>query len=99
MVTVVLNSDTDGNLKIGPSEIQDLCTRLGRETRFSFNEERFLYTLGGGKSEIPVQKIMDVIRNLKNQDLTASERIFTLASTGTGRLSLTMPTVQTTKRK
>lgn len=78
MITTVLSADTDGDLKIGPSEIQDLCTRLGREKQFKFNKDKFLKILGGGKKEVPVEQVMKVIKNLKNQDLPISERIFTI---------------------
>jgi len=84
LVTTVLRTDKDSDLKIGPAELKKLMLRLESFETFSFNQAKFKEIIGEG--EVPVEKIMKVIRNLKaGDDLPEGEKVFTIIA----RASLT----------
>lgn len=76
MITTVLRSDNDGDLHIGPGELEELMIRLEAPGTYTFHRDRFLKILGTEK-DIPVERIVKVIRNLKDETLPPSQRIFT----------------------
>ena len=52
--------------------------RLEAPGTYTFHRDRFLRILGGGKQDdIPIERIVKAIRNLKDDTLPQSQRIFT----------------------
>ena len=53
--------------------------RLDNQNGFEFHKDRFMDALGGNPDEsVPVEKIMAVIRNLKDDSLDETSNIFVL---------------------
>lgn len=79
LITTVLRTDRDLDLKIGPRELRNLMIRLDNQNGFEFHKDRFMDALGGNPDEsVPVEKIMAVIRNLKDDSLDETSNIFVL---------------------
>ena len=78
MVTTVLRTDRNLDLKIGSGELRQLMIRLKNTPGFEFHEENFKKLLGNTDEPVPVEKIMKVIRNLKDDNVPEAESIFTI---------------------
>lgn len=78
MITTVIRTDRDLDLKIGPTELKRLMMRLDQKPGFDFNEDKFISLLGDTSQPVPMEKIMDVIRNLKNPRLKKEDSVFVL---------------------
>lgn len=74
----MLRTDKDLDLMIGPVELRNLMTRLEHQPGFDFHQDRFLKMLGDVSQPVPIEKIMEVIRNLKDDSIPESENVFTL---------------------
>uniref|UniRef100_A0A7S3Q177 Uncharacterized protein n=1 Tax=Chaetoceros debilis TaxID=122233 RepID=A0A7S3Q177_9STRA len=79
LITTVLRSDHDYDLKIGPSELNTLMLRLqSQDHDFEFNRENFLKIVGNAQQPVPIEKIMQVIRNLKDDSMPAKMNVFNI---------------------
>lgn len=78
MVTTVLRTDRNLDLKIGPTELRNLMIRLDNTPGFDFHKDNFLKLLGNTDEPVPVEKIMKVIRNLKDDNVPEAENVFTI---------------------
>jgi len=78
MITTVIRTDRDLDLKIGPMELKRLMMRLDQKPGFDFNEDKFVSLLGDTSQPVPIERIMDVIRNLKNPGLKKEDSVFVL---------------------
>ena len=79
IITTVIRTDRDLDLKIGPIELKRLMSRLNASPGFDFHEDRFLKTLGETNDEpVSIVRIMKVIRNLKDDSIPEDENIFVL---------------------
>jgi hypothetical protein len=78
LITTVIRTDRDLDLKIGPHELRNLMSRLQVQPGFDFHEDRFLAMLGNTDEPVPIEKIMDVVRNLKCDEIPEEENIFTM---------------------
>lgn len=78
LITTVLRTDRDGDLKLNPIELRQLMLRLSNQDRFSFHRDRFENIVGDITEPVPVDKIMQVIRNLKDDTLTEDENVFSI---------------------
>lgn len=78
LITTVLRTDRDGDLKLNPIELKQLILRLSHQPRFAFHKDRFLKIVGDINEPVPVEKIMQVIRNLKDDSLSEDENIFNI---------------------
>ena len=54
--------------------------RLEHQSGFDFHREPFLKMLGNTKEPIAIERIMDVIRNLKDDSVPEAQNIFTIHS-------------------
>jgi hypothetical protein len=80
LITTVLRSDKDKDLHIGETELNELMLRLDAQPGFMFQKKRFLSVLGDTSKPISVTKVMQVIRNLKDPNLSAHEKVFVINS-------------------
>lgn len=78
MITTVIRTDRDGDLKIGPIELKKLMSRLHAKPGFDFNEARFLALLGNTDEPVKIESIMKVIRNLKDDTVAEGECVFVM---------------------
>lgn len=78
LITTVLRTDRDLDLKIGPRELKNLMLRLDHSAGFDFHQENFLNLLGNTNEPVPIEKIMGVIRNLKDDSVPESMNVFTV---------------------
>ena len=78
MVTTVLRTDRNLDLMIGPIELRNLMVRLDNTPGFDFHQDNFLKLLGNTDEPVPVEKIMKVIRNLKDDSVPEEENVFTI---------------------
>ena len=74
LLQVVIRSDKDENLTIEEHEIGDLINRIKGINGVEVNEARFrdAITSSGGS----LQCVMDIIRNLMDDNVTEGEEIF-----------------------
>jgi len=75
LLSVILRSDTDGDLVIDEAEIASLVRRIQNISGVNVNEDRFRQAISG-KS---VQAVMEIVKNLLNDDTPPDQRIFELA--------------------
>lgn len=80
LITTVLRSDKDKDLLIGEMELNELMLRLDAHPGFIFNKMKFLSVLGDVSKPVSVTKVMSVIRNLKDPNLSAHDRVFVIDS-------------------
>jgi hypothetical protein len=80
LITTVLRSDKDKDLHIGETELKELMLRLDAQPGFLFNQKKFLSVLGDVSKPVSVTKVMSVIRNLKDPNLCAHDRVFLIDS-------------------
>lgn len=80
MITTVLRSDTDKDLNIGETELNELMLRLDAQPGFTFHKKKFLSVLGDTSKPISVTRVMQVIRNLKDQNLSEHDKVFVIDS-------------------
>ncbi len=82
LITTVLRTDQDLDLKISQSELRNLMLRLDHSPGFDFHSDRFLNLINSDKKidsePVPIEKIMAVIRNLKDDSVPEHENVFTL---------------------
>lgn len=78
MITTVIRTDRDLDLKIGPVELKRLMMRLDQKPGFDFNQEKFIAMLGDTTQPVPIERIMDVIRNLKDPKLKKEDSVFVI---------------------
>lgn len=79
MITTVIRTDRDGDLKIGPIELKKLMHRLHAKPGFDFNEKRFLELLGNTDGQpVKIESIMKVIRNLKDDSVSEGNNVFVM---------------------
>mmetsp|Transcript_16962 Transcript_16962/g.21462 ORF Transcript_16962/g.21462 Transcript_16962/m.21462 type:complete len:276 (-) Transcript_16962:228-1055(-) len=78
LITTVLRTDRDLDLKIGPIELKNLMMRLDHQPGFDFHADRFMNLLGNTDEPVPIENIMRVIRNLKDDSVPEEENIFTI---------------------
>ncbi len=75
----MLRTDRNLDLKIGPVELKNLMLRLEHAPGFDFHQDRFLKLLDlKGDEPVPIEKIMSVIRNLKDDSVPEAENVFTM---------------------
>lgn len=78
MITTVIRTDRDLDLQIGPVELKRLMIRLEQKPGYDFNQEKFLSLLGDTSKPVPIEKIMDVIRNIKDPNLKREDSVFVI---------------------
>lgn len=80
IITTVLRCDRDGNLVLNEREMSGLCFRLKNSPGYDFNEERFKKVIGkkDHADGYSIGQIMEVIRNLLDDDVPEEETIFKL---------------------
>jgi len=79
MITTVIRTDKDGDLKIGPAELNRLILRFDNKPGYDFNKEKFKSMVGDPKVEpIKIEKIMKVIRNMKDVNVPDSDKCFVI---------------------
>ena len=78
LTTTVLRTDLDLDLMVGPKELERLMTRLDATPGFDLNRERFKEILGDTSKPVAVGKIMQVIRNLKDDSVPEEQNAFVL---------------------
>mmetsp|Transcript_21308 Transcript_21308/g.31126 ORF Transcript_21308/g.31126 Transcript_21308/m.31126 type:complete len:264 (+) Transcript_21308:88-879(+) len=79
LITTVLRTDRDGDLQVGPRELKLLMFRLHAQPGFDFKKDRFLEVLEFREAEsVPIEKIMRVIRNLKDENCRHEDNIFVI---------------------
>mmetsp|Transcript_1198 Transcript_1198/g.2584 ORF Transcript_1198/g.2584 Transcript_1198/m.2584 type:complete len:252 (+) Transcript_1198:222-977(+) len=74
LLQVVIRSDQDDNMQIEEDEIEDLITRIKKINGVEVREDRFkdrILSSGGSLSAV-----MDIIKNLMADDVSAEEEIF-----------------------
>lgn len=76
LITTVLRTDRDLDLMIGPIELRNLMLRLDHSPGFELNKDLFLKSLGNTDEPVPIEKIMGVIRNLKDDSIAEEDSIF-----------------------
>mmetsp|Transcript_14224 Transcript_14224/g.24312 ORF Transcript_14224/g.24312 Transcript_14224/m.24312 type:complete len:261 (-) Transcript_14224:311-1093(-) len=78
LLQVVIRSDTDENMTIEEHEIDDLIARIEGTNDVEVHEERFrdAITSSGGS----LQCVMDIIRNLMDDNVAEGEEIFIIKS-------------------
>ena len=77
LISTVLRNDRNDDLSLGPAELKDLMASLEANKSFKFKKFRFIQLLGSTRNDVPVGKIMEVIRNLK-EEKEPSKRIFAI---------------------
>ena len=78
LISTVLRNDRNDDLSLGPGELKDLMASLEANKSFKFKKFRFIQLLGSTRNnDVPVGKIMEVIRNLK-EEKEPSKRIFAI---------------------
>jgi len=78
LITTVIRTDRDLDLKIGPTELKRLMQRLDATAGFEFHKDRFIALLGDTSQPVDISKIMMVIRNLKDNSLSEEENVFVM---------------------
>lgn len=79
ILTTVIRTDRDLDMKIGPWELKRLMVRLNGRAGFIFNKDKFLELLDNPTTEpVPIAKIMKVIRNLKDDSLSEEQNVFVI---------------------
>ncbi len=72
---MALRSDANGDLSISKSEIDDITQKLSSISGVQLREERFRLAIEGES----VQSVMDVMKNLLNEDTSYQEKIFLIS--------------------
>lgn len=80
LLTTVLRSDKDKDLHINQNELNELMLRLGAYPGFTFHEKRFLSVIGDTSKPVSISKIMQIIRNLKDPNISDKDRVFVIDS-------------------
>ncbi|ACI65340.1 predicted protein [Phaeodactylum tricornutum CCAP 1055/1] len=75
LLSVILRSDTDQDMKISEAEVSDLTRRINNMAGVRVHENRFRNAIQN-KS---VADVMEVVKNLLNDNIPDSERIFELS--------------------
>lgn len=77
-----MRSDNDGDLHINGEELEELITRLENTPDFEFQKDNFARLLGFKNyfgmtkdSNVPIEKVMNVIRDIKSDSIPPSESI------------------------
>jgi hypothetical protein len=78
LITTVIRTDRDLDLKIGPIELKRLMARLDATAGFEFHGDRFVALLGDTNQPVDISKIMKVIRNLKDDSLSDEDNVFVM---------------------
>ena len=78
LITTVLRTDRNSNLSIGPEEMKQLIISFEAQSSFTFHKFRFIQLIGGKNMDVPVEKIVAVIRNLKDDTIPEHKKIFSL---------------------
>lgn len=76
LLSVILRSDTDRDLKISEEELDDLVSRIKRINGVKLHESRFRHAImsTGGS----IQDVMDVVKNLLSDNVSKDQEIFTI---------------------
>jgi len=72
-----MRTDKDRDMNLDKTEMKRLMLRFNHNPNFKFNEKLFKKKIGD-KDKYPIGVLMEVIRNLMDDDVPESENIFTL---------------------
>lgn len=77
-----MRSDNDGDLHINGEELKELITRLENTPDLEFQKDNFVHLLGFKNffgmtkdTNVPIEKVMNVIRDIKSGSIPPSESI------------------------
>jgi len=76
LLSVVIRSDTDGDMRIDESEMGELIERMNSVNGVELHEDRFRKAImdAGGS----IKAVMDVVKNLLSDNVSKDDEIFTI---------------------
>lgn len=80
VITTVIRNDRNHDLSIGPRELDRLMISLDSEPGYDLNKKRFKTLLGNpvGDETVSIEKVMNVIRNLKDPTVSEKDNVFVM---------------------
>ncbi len=76
LISTVLRTDRNSDLSIDQQEMKQLITSFEAQSSYQFYKFRFIQTVGGSTKDVPVEKIVEVIRNIKDDNTPEHKKIF-----------------------
>jgi len=80
MIDAVVTSDKDGNFTLTPQETEMLKIRLGNINGVDFNAKFFDNMIASDVNELTVTDVMNILRNLLDDEVPEERNIFVLRS-------------------
>ena len=78
IVDAVVTSDRDGNFTLSPRETQMLKMRLKNIQGINLNQQNFDNMIASDENELTVPDVMNIVRNLLDDDVPRERNIFIL---------------------
>lgn len=78
IVDAVVTSDKDGNFTLSPKETEMLKLRLKNIDGINLNEQNFNKMIASDENELTVPDVMNMVRNLLDDDIPRDRNVFTL---------------------
>ena len=78
IIDVVVRCDRDGNFTLTTQETERLKLRLKAMEGIKFNTTNFDHMIASDKNELTVADVMNIIRNLLDDDVKEEDNVFVL---------------------
>ena len=78
IIDVVVRSDRDGNFTLTPRETESLKSRLKSLEGIKFNASNFDNMIASDENELTLTDVMNIIRNLLDDEVAEEDNVFLL---------------------